>query len=130
MYRLVVEDYAIFMKTLFEIIELLKREQGKGFIMDETGEISYAIVPMRDFERMVRASDDEKLDAELINHAIVEAQLSDHHEGVHSGGPTLHSQPAPMQSLSQPTAIPRVDLREEVIDPSFNFDAPQTDEDL
>ncbi|HVY67461.1 MAG TPA: hypothetical protein VHA30_01000 [Patescibacteria group bacterium] len=107
------------MASFENIIKLAKTEGGKFFVMDETGDIKLVILPAGDYERLAKggkpaAKSEPAIDAEKVNREILHAQLHDLEQEV--------AHPVSDFRSSQP---PRVDLREEVIDPTFDFEGPK-----
>lgn len=99
------------MASLQDVLNLAKADNGKFFVMDETGDVKLVIMQIEDYEKMlINRVQKTAVDVERINHEITKAQLTD---------PEVV---APEVILE--TKAPRVDMREEVIDPSFNFDGP------
>ena len=83
--------------------------------MDETGEVKLVIMGIDDFEKMMdqpKSQPKPEVDIEEVNQKITKAQLNDETTPVDLG-PAVRVQ------------RPRVDMRAEVIDPSFDFDLPQ-----
>lgn len=119
------------MKTLEDIINLCKDEAGKVFIMDTTGDVELVLMGVGEYEKLknheLRIMNQEAkspmqvnqpaqlLDAEAANREILIAQLRE------QAANFVPSQPAPRVQVNP---LARQDLREEVIDPSFNFDGP------
>lgn len=101
------------MTSIQDIIKLAKLDNGKFFVMDETGEIKLVVMSIEDYEKvllgkLVKTS----LDIEDVNQEIIKAQLTDTED--------------PIEPIIVPEIkLERVDLRSEVIDPSFNFDGPE-----
>jgi hypothetical protein len=103
------------MATLQDILKLAKADSGKFFVMDESGEVKLVIMPVEDYEKiLVGRLQKTAVDIEQVNKEITKAQL------------TNQVEPDPSPILE--TRAPRVDMRSEVIDPSFNFDGPETDD--
>lgn len=103
------------MTSLKDIIELAKKDSGKFFVMDESGEVQLVIMGTADFEKMMNRPQvpvKPVVDIEEVNQKITKAQLTEETTPVDLG-PAVHVQ------------RPRVDMRAEVIDPSFDFDSPQ-----
>lgn len=103
------------MTSLKDIIELAKKDSGKFFVMDEAGEVKLVIMGIADFEKMMdrpQSPSKPSIDIEEVNQKITKAQLSEESTPVDLG-PAVHIR------------RPRVDMRAEVIDPSFDFDLPQ-----
>lgn len=104
------------MATLQDLIKLAEADNGKFFVMDETGEIKLVIMKVEDYEQvLVGRLAKTAVDIEKINQEITKAQLVD---------------PVETPEVILETRAPRVDMRAEVIDPSFNFDGPQSVDDL
>ena len=110
------------MSNFQDIINLAKADGGKFFVIDESGETRLVILPVEEYQKMLLGKLQKQVqDIENINKEIIRAQLS---EGVPAvpippKGPTVTTE----------RATPRVDLRAEVIDPSFDFEGPKTDID-
>lgn len=104
--------------SLKKIIEMLKRDGSKGFVMDESGEVQFVVVPVSEYDYLT--SDKTSLvsevdaDVERVNRAIMEAKLEEERK---SGLMQVNS--------TMPGKHVSTDLRAEVIDPSFDFDAGQ-----
>jgi len=99
------------MASLQDIIKLIGADDSKAFIMDESGEIKLVVMGVGEYQRMLLGKLKQQVqDVEAINRRILEAQLREE--------PTAMT---PEQSLAQKPK--RVDMRSEVIDPNFNFDA-------
>ena len=119
------------MKTVEDIIKLCEDEQGKVFIMDATGDVKLVLMGVGEYERIKKhesrsmnqeqkTSNSHKqslplLDAEAANREILIAQLREQ---------AANFVPAQTPPRVQVNPLARQDLREEVIDPSFNFDGP------
>jgi hypothetical protein len=119
------------MKTLQEIIQMCKGEEGKIFVMDETGEMQLVIMGAGEYEQLKvrKVYKVESADPEVVNKEIERAQLAEVAGGrgepsAAEGSPLRMRNPYP---AAQPPRVatdvpPKRDMREEVIDPSFNFD--------
>ncbi len=145
------------MNNLQDIINLAKIDGGKFFVIDETGEAKLVILPMEEYQRLLLGKLQKQiLDVENVNKLITKIQLEEDitpqnlkgsprsDQQIWSGiGAQLQevipSVPNPSQVMPQPTvkgptlshtpAFTRVDLRAEVIDPSFDFEAPKVEID-
>ncbi|MDE2311987.1 MAG: hypothetical protein KGJ93_02770 [Patescibacteria group bacterium] len=111
------------MANLQDIINLAKADGGKFFVMDESGEAHLVIMSVEDYQRLLlgklqRQVKQQAEDVEKINREIIRAQLQEQ-PAVPTSVPKAASQPA----------VPRVDLRAEVIDPSFDFEGPKVEVD-
>ena len=107
------------MASLQDIIKLIGSDDSKAFIMDESGEIKLVVLGVGEYQRMLLGKLKKQIeDVESINRAILEAQLQD------SDAPVAKSAPMGMTAEQSAAQKPkRVDMRSEVIDPNFNFDA-------
>lgn len=121
------------MKTVEDIVKLCADEQGKVFIMDATGDVKLVLMGVGEYERLKSPETRDKrqetgfeinpgvkapmsgLDAEAANREILIAQLREQ---------AANFVPAQTPPRVQVNPLARQDLREEVIDPSFNFDGP------
>ena len=143
------------MKTVKDIMELLGREQGKVFIMDAEGEIRLVLMGMQEYQSvkgqvlLKSPESSQRIDPEAVNRRILEAQLAEQAKGndpavwaeeasvpkgspfslgnAAKGDPFVGGRQNPYPAGPAPTvqATPKHDLREEVIDPSFNFDSEE-----
>lgn len=117
------------MANLQDIINLAKADGGKFFVIDESGEAKVVIMSVEDYQKLLLGKLKRQVeDVEDINKMITQAQL---HEG-------LPTPPVPSPTTKGPTVSDRprvhqerigVDLRAEVIDPSFDFEGPKMDID-
>ena len=103
------------MANLKDVIRLCKNESGRVFILSEAGDLELVIMPARDYAELKGLQIESRVsapDPEVVNREIEKAQTVDR---------VIRPQPGPSIST-----IPsnENDLREEVIDPSFNFDGP------
>jgi len=110
----------IHMANLQDIINLSKADGGKFFVIGEDGEAKLVIMSIEDYQKLLLGKlQRQVVDIENINKQIIEAQLKEADEA------PRQAKPVP----PRPAAVPRVDLREEVIDPSFNFEGPKLEID-
>ena len=110
------------MTNIQDIINLCKNEQGKVFVVDEEGSIKLVVMGLEQYQKMLGSKPSlvKIPDPETVNRKIIKAQLEEDVSPV--------TEPAPINSVAPPARAPRVlDMREEVIDPSFDFDAPVDD---
>ena len=121
------------MSNLQDLINLAKADGGKFFVMDETGEAKLVIMSVEDYERLLlgklqKQIREQELDAEKINREILKAQLQD--TPAQAAAPSIPKPKfsGPNVSENKPLAH-RPDLREEVIDPSFDFEGPKMEID-
>ncbi len=118
------------MANLQDLINLAKADGGKFFVIDETGDAKLVIMPVEEYQRLLLGKlQRQVLDIENINKEIIKAQLS----GDQVIAPAV-SKPASQPMARGPVvthepANPRVDLRAEVIDPSFDFEGPRLEID-
>ena len=136
------------MKTVKEIMQLLEGEAAKAFIMDADGEVRLVLMPVGEYQKMkglvpqkaAVVSADPIVDPEAVNQKILEARVTEQLQAspvVHWSEEEQVAKSKPFAGAGHPYAAgqpPRVhapttrtgkDLREEVIDPSFNFDGPE-----
>lgn len=122
-----------------QLIELCNTQQGKVLVVDEAGEVKLVIMAPKDFAVLSSgtvAATEPTIDPEQVNQEILNAQL---HEEILPPAPapstpshisTTLSKKAKQLFRSVPADLPLaptphgLDLRSEVIDPSFDFDAP------
>lgn len=108
------------MSSLQDIINLAKIDGGKFFIIDEQGNVKLVIMSLEEYQRLLLGKLQKQiLDVEKINQEIIKAQLQE------------SEPPKPIQAPKavKRNSIPQVDLRAEVIDPSFDFEGPKADLD-
>lgn len=116
------------MANLQDIMNLAKADGGKFFVIDETGEAKLVILSLEDYQKLLLGKlQRQVLDIENINQMITKAQLQ---ETVNLE-PEIERpvKPSPAHRTYQPARIERQDLRAEVIDPSFDYEAPKMDTD-
>lgn len=143
------------MKTVKEIMQLLEGEAAKAFIMDADGEVRLVLMPVGEYQKIkgvvpqkaAVVSADPIVDPEAVNQKILEARVTEQaqmgavvewsEEQQVAKGLPFATKGNPFEGAGHPYAAgqpPRVhapttrtgkDLREEVIDPSFNFDGPE-----
>ena len=94
--------------------DYLQEEQGKVFVLDSSGNVSLVLLSIEEYTRLASgAPKTPKIDPEQVNQEILKAQLED------DTPVTAPRIVVPKVSVRAPK---QVDLREEVIDPSFDFD--------
>lgn len=128
------------MKTLEEIIRLCKDEAGKIFVMDEKGDLQLVIMGAGEYQKMKNAEFGMQnvktlVDPEVVNREILKAQIAEAagrgaSSSADEGTPRQRGSASPYQVMPPPeirsNGLPKQrDMREEVIDPSFDFDAPE-----
>lgn len=103
------------MANLKDVIKLCKGENGKVFIVNEAGDLELVIMRAQDYAELKGLQIESKgslPDPEAVNKEIAKAQAQERVMRPKTG-PSLSTIPSDEN-----------DLREEVIDPSFNFDGP------
>ncbi len=110
------------MASLQDIIKLIEGDNGKVFVVDETGEVKAVILKVEDYQHLLLGKLKRSVkDIEDINREITMAQLTD--ERPVSAVPVPSSAPAVPEPPAMANSTRGVDLRSEVIDPNFNFNA-------
>lgn len=121
------------MANLQDLINLAKVDGGKFFVVDETGEAKLVILSLEEYQKLLLGKLQKQVaDVENINRKIIEAQLeSEKGLGLRAKVETSKIEPNKLTSQQANNLIhsPRVDLREEVIDPSFDFEGPKIEID-
>lgn len=119
------------MANFKDIIKLTEHDNGKIFVVDEEGEVKLVMLKVEDYQRLLLGKLKQGIkDIEAINREITKAQLNDDMTVVDlpKNIPVQH-EPAPQAPAPQASnGHKRVDLRSEVIDPNFNFDAAPGEE--
>ncbi len=117
------------MKTLEDIVKLCKQEAGKVFIMDEQGNVQLVLMGVEEYGKLKQKLPISNFqspnvpDPAVVNEEILKAQLAE--QALKVGTAPAARNPYPSTFPPQiKTNLPKHDLREEVIDPSFDFDAP------
>ncbi len=109
----------MFMASLQDIFNLAKIDGSKFFVIDEAGEPKLVIMSVDDYQAMLLGKMKRGVDdIEQINKEIIRAQLAEE---------IVPPVRAPIQKTEPEQKTPRayVDMREEVIDPSFDFEGPK-----
>jgi len=116
------------MATLQDIFNLAKADGGKFFVIDETGEPKLVILDIEEYEKLLLGKIKQGIeDVEEVNREILEAQL----EEQVLPAPVVESKLKPENFRAKTSVQTTADLREEVIDPSFDFEGPKIElEDL
>jgi len=108
------------MANLLDLINLSKADGGKFFVMDEKGEVKLVMLPIEEYQRLLLSKLRKQIeDVEKINREIIKAQLKDETKSYQS--------PKPLNKVDLSSVIKTQDMREEVIDPSFDFEGPKND---
>jgi hypothetical protein len=116
------------MSSLQDLINLAKADGGKFFVIDESGDAKLVIMPVEEYQRLLLGKLQRQIqDVEQINKEIIRAQLSEDPAQEPIRPATKPAEKGPI--VTQNSSVPRVDLRAEVIDPSFDFEGPKTDVD-
>lgn len=112
------------MASFQDIINLAKADGGKFFVIDENGDAKLVIMSIEDYQKMLLGKlQRQVVDVENINKEIIKAQLNENEAVV----PAVEV-PKPLSPHVR-VERPRVDLRAEVIDPSFDFEGPKVEID-
>ena len=112
------------MSNLNDLINLAKADGGKFFVIDEQGDAKLVIMGLEEYQRLLLGKLQRQIvDVEKINNEILKAQLTEDQPIIKPivKGPTL--------TLDGREHHRPVDLREEVIDPSFDFEGPKVEID-
>ncbi len=110
------------MANLQDIINLAKADGGKVFVIDEKGDLKLVILPVAEYQHMLLGKEKKPTDeVEEINNKILKAQLEEP-----AVLPSLSHGPKNLSYKPEPV---KKDLREEVIDLSFDFEGPRMDFD-
>lgn len=100
------------MSNFKDILKLIGNDTSKVFVINEQGDVKFVILGVDEYQKLLLEKVKQQVgDIEEINRRIVEAQL---HE------PDIIPPPM-MATADRPGKFKPVDLRSEVIDPSFNF---------
>ena len=115
--------------TLQDLINLTKDDNGKVFVVDLEGNVKLVMLNVEEYQRLLLGKLKQQVrDIEAVNEEIIKAQLQEE--------PTMPEVPTPLsQTLNKraqelfksrkgPASFQQ-DLRSEVIDPSFDFEAPR-----
>jgi hypothetical protein len=95
-----------------DLINLTNGDNSKIFVVDDAGDVKLVVLGAEEFENLlVGKMEQAQVDAEIVNREILHAQLGDVETKPLNGDAVIKA--------------PRVDLRSEVIDPTFDFDAPE-----
>jgi hypothetical protein len=105
------------MSNLQDIFNLAKADGGKFFVMDETGEPKLVIMDIEEYQGLLLGKIKREVeDVEEINNEILSARLQEVQSEVLS---------APEIIIETKQKNGHIDMREEVIDPSFDFEGPK-----
>ena len=97
---------------------------GKFFVMGEDGEAKLVIMSVEEYQRLLLGKLQRQVkDIETINQEIIKAQLEQEEAQKVSEARVVEPR------IPKPSPIARVDLRSEVIDPSFDFEGPKIEVD-
>lgn len=135
------------MASIQDLINLAKVDGGKFFVVDETGEAKLVILPLEEYQKLLLGKLQKQVnEVENINRKIIEAQLEESEKSSVKSEKASGQQidqsvnyidlsaerrinKLVNQEISKSRNYPRVDLREEVIDPSFDFEGPKIEID-
>ncbi len=121
------------MATLLDIIQIAKKDGGKFFVMDEAGETNLVIMSVEEYQKMLLGkSQKQALDIEKVNQEITKAQLQEAASVPVRSAPRTNAGHVPEnipveQNYVHPDYNGAQDSKEEVIDPSFDYEAPKVD---
>lgn len=111
------------MTNLQDILSLAKADGGKFFVMDEEGNAKLVIMSVEDYQTLLLGKLKRQVeDVEEINREILKAQLQEDAPQAPVASPHQKSKPPVLNYTKS-------DLREEVIDPSFDFEGPKMEID-
>lgn len=113
------------MKNLHDIFRMAQEDGGKIFVMDEHGEVKLVIMSADDYYRRAVPTQGQAalVDTESVNRAITKAQLQEKEILVPD---VVHELPNNLPIVDLANGHHKFqDLREEVIDPSFDFEGPK-----
>jgi hypothetical protein len=121
------------MSSLKDIISLCENEQGKVFVVDSEGELKLVIMPASHYQKMLGKRLTKVIeDIESVNNEIMSAQLSDIPETpVAPESHISHALKEKMEKYAAGFSTPKVRTdeanggKEEVIDPTFDFEGPR-----
>lgn len=118
------------MASLNDIINLAKADGGKFFVIDERGDAKLVIMSVEDYQRLLLGKLQwQVLDVESINKEILRAQMEEQPiPKSQTKNPSVSNRPPVFRSSSSEHHQP-IDLRAEVIDPSFDFEGPRVEID-
>jgi hypothetical protein len=117
------------MTSLQDLINLAKADGGKFFVIDESGDAKLVIMSVEDYQHLLLGKlQRQVMDVESINKEILRAQME---EVPISAEVSKRETKGPSVSNRPPVHEPRaaLDLRAEVIDPSFDFEGPRVEID-
>jgi hypothetical protein len=97
-----------------DLINLTNGDNSKIFVVDDAGDVKLVVMGAGEFEHLlVSKAEQVQIDSEEINREILKAQLAAEAEPVIT----------PLQNGK--VMVKGVDMRAEVIDPTFDFDSPE-----
>jgi hypothetical protein len=118
------------MTNLQDLINLAKADGGKFFVIDEAGDAKLVIMGVEDYQHLLLGKlQRQVMDIETINKEIIKAQLEEDPVAKPvAKGPSISHESV---TFTTPSSVHHqsVDLREEVIDPSFDFVGPKMEID-
>lgn len=112
-----------------EIIDLTENDSGKIFVVDEHGNVKSVILSFKEYRKKVLGRLKEDIihpDTEAVNREILKAQLAEPSEPAPLG-PVLSRRAQELFKSRPASVFSQPDLRAEVIDPNFDFEAPRQD---
>ena len=119
------------MANLNDLINLAKADGGKFFVIDESGDAKLVIMSVEDYQRLLLGKlQRQVMDVEKINQEIVKAQLNENQSFTSAAPePPIKAPTLKYQDPRQNDHHQSIDLRSEVIDPSFDFEGPKVEID-
>lgn len=111
-----------------ELLKSLSDNNSKIFVVDTEGEVKMVIMNVEEYQNLLLGKLKKQVeDVELVNQEIIKAQLT---EESSAPTPLRNAISKRAQELFKAKPGPgnfQPDLRSEVIDPSFDFEAPRHD---
>lgn len=122
------------MLSLSDITKLAQNQSGTVFVVGEDGSVKFVLMPAAEYEKLTTQHSPQtaspkkpSVDVEAINQLITTAQLKDQvivpvkTVSVPAVAPIQTSEPVLVSVLGRG----QLELMEEVIDPSFDFEGPK-----
>ena len=122
------------MTNLNDLINLAKADGGKFFVIDESGDAKLVLMGVEDYQHLLLGKlQRQVMDIESVNKEILKAQLEEQPitpevSRAQTKGPSLRNESV---TFTTPNSVHHqpIDLRAEVIDPSFDFEGPKVEID-
>jgi hypothetical protein len=118
------------MGNLKDILKLAEAAGGKFFVIGDDGELKLVILPAAEYEQLMLGKlrgtvAQQRLDVDRVNQLITDAQLTQPEPAVETPAPAPAAPQVSVQALGEQA----LELREEAIDPSFDFEGPKVTEE-